>query len=224
MADTHLEIELTKGRTERLRFVAFRWDVKVQRAIERITGEVMVEANRFVERFCGMRFKTERAAMKELGKHMDKVPDTYSFRVSTRFYESMSPESKGWWELELTPMISDTAVRRAAERERTVVLVTNLDHPVTEGEETPPVYRPTSSWDVVKLYNSEYRVEKSFRFLKSGVGMNSVYLQTPSRENAMMFVLSIAVLISNIADAIFKRMDMRLKGRTLTMYNLAYEL
>ena len=224
LTDTHLDVELTEGRTERLRFVAFRWEGKVRKAIERITERVKEEAIGFMERFCGMRFGTEKAAMKEFGKHSDSIPDTYSFRVSTRFYESMSPDSKGWWELDLVPLISDSAVRRLAEREQTVVLVTNLDHPISEGEEPPPMYRPKSSWDVVKLYNSEYRVEKSFRFLTSGVGMNSVYLQTPSRENAMMFVLSIAVLISNIADAVFKHMDLRLKGRTLTMYNLAYEL
>lgn len=224
LTDTHLDVELSKGRTERLRFVAFRWEGKVRKAMDRIMEETKADAFDFVKRFRGIRFRTEKAAMKEFIKHSDRIPDTYSFKVSTRFYESMSPDSKGWWELDLVPLVSDVAVRRLAEREQTVVLVTNLDHPVSEGEDTPPTYRPKSSWDVVKIYNSEYKVERSFRFLKSGVGMNSVYLQTPSRENAMMFVLSIAVLISNIADAIFKRRDLRLKGRTLTMYNLAYEL
>ena len=56
------------------------------------------------------------------------------------------------------------------------------------------------------------------------MGMNSIFLQTPSRENAMMFVISIAVLISNIADAMFKRAKTLLDGRQLTMYNLANEV
>ena len=51
-----------------------------------------------------------------------------------------------------------------------------------------------------------------------------MFLHTPSRENAMMFVICIAVLISNIADAVFRRADARLDGRQLTMNHLAHEL
>ena len=224
LTDTHLDIELDEGRTERLRFVAFRWDGKVEESVERITKRAKAEAVSFIKDFRRMRFKTEKAAIKELNKRLKDAAGTYSFEVTPRKVEPNTPDKKESWVLDLVPMISERKIRRLAERAQTVVLVTNLDHPISEGDEPPPNYRPMSSWDVVRIYNSEYRVERSFRFLKSGVGMNSVYLQTPSRENAMMFVLSIAVLISNIADAIFKRMDLRLKGRTLTMYNLAYEL
>lgn len=67
-------------------------------------------------------------------------------------------------------------------------------------------------------------MEQSFRLMKSGIGVDSIFLQTPSRENAMMFVVSIVVLISNIADAMFRRDGTCLNGRRLTMYRLAFEL
>lgn len=56
------------------------------------------------------------------------------------------------------------------------------------------------------------------------MGMNAVYVQKPSRENAMMFVICIGVLLSNIADAMFRRRDLRLEGRPMTMYRLSHEL
>lgn len=224
IADTDLDIELKKGRTERLRFVAFRWEGKVKKAADRIREKAMKEARAFALRFRGKRYNSEDLAMKDLAEHLEGIPDTYFFHVSTRLYPSMTPESVGWWELDLEPLISDENIRSAAEKEVTIVLVTNLDRPVEDGEAVPDNYRPASNKEVLDLYNQEYHVERSFRFMKSGVGMNSVFLQTPSRVNAMMFVISIAVLVSNIADAMFKRADTRSNGRRLTMYNLAFEL
>ena len=103
-------------------------------------------------------------------------------------------------------------MRRKAEISETSVLVTNL-----------PKSRKTDA-QVLELYSQEYKVEQSFRLMKSGIGVDSIFLQTPSRENAMMFVVSIAVLISNIADAMFRRDGTCLNGRRLTMYRLAFEL
>ena len=40
----------------------------------------------------------------------------------------------------------------------------------------------------------------------------------------MMFVISIAVLISNITDAMFRRAKTLLDGRQLIMYHLAFEV
>lgn len=37
--------------------------------------------------------------------------------------------------------------------------------------------------------------------MKSGFGVDRVFLDTPSRENAMIFVGGIATLICNIIDA-----------------------
>ena len=54
--------------------------------------------------------------------------------------------------------------------------------------------------------------------------MNSVFVQNPSRENAMMFVICIGVLLSNIADAMFRRADTRVDGMPMTMYRLSHEL
>ena len=65
------------------------------------------------------------------------------------------------------------------------VLVTDI--PCTESDRR--CYRDGMTADgIIRLYREEYRVEHCIRFTKSGVGIDQVFLQTPSRERAMMFV------------------------------------
>ena len=223
MADTEMELEMAKGRTEKLRFVAFRYDAKVERSIGRITDTAKDEARRISESFKGRRFSSEAEALAALSDLGSDPLGTFSFNVSTAFYRTDHPEDvPNWWELRLEPLISEPNIRRRAEMEQTTVLVTNLARP----EEGRKADGKTlfSNEAVLTYYDQEYKVERSFRFMKSGMGMNSIFLQTPSRENAMMFVISIAVLVSNIADAMFKRANTLLDGRQLTMYSLASEV
>ncbi len=223
MADTEMELDMAKNRKETLRFVAFRHDAKVERSMERIRSKAQEDAVEVCESFKGRRFSTEEEALEAFaGLGLDPM-GPFSFNISTAHYQTEHPEDvPDWWELRLEPLISEPNIRRKAEIEQTVVLVTNLPGP-DEGR-TSDEMTVFSNESVLTYYNQEYKVEKSFRFMKSGMGMNSIFLQTPSRENAMMFVISIAVLISNIADAMFKRAKTLLDGRQLTMYNLANEV
>lgn len=43
--------------------------------------------------------------------------------------------------------------------------------------------------------------------MKFDFGMDRVFLHTPSRENAMMFVVGIATLICDIIDALRRRQE-----------------
>ena len=99
-----------------------------------------------------------------------------------------------------------------------MVLVTNLSRPDSNAGK-----QSATNKEVLAYYNQEYKVEQSIRLMKSDMG-NSIFLQTPSRENAMMFVISIALLVSNIADAMFRRAHTLLKGKQLTMYRFAFEV
>ena len=54
-------------------------------------------------------------------------------------------------------------------------------------------------------YLNQYRVEHAFRLEKDGMGMSTVYIQKPSRENAMMFVISLAAMLTDVADHLFSK-------------------
>lgn len=223
MADTVLDVEFSKDRTEKLRFVAFRWERKVDDRIESVRRDAEKRAESISKAVKSMRFRKMDDALKEFERIRPGPLDALSMSAEPVYFESDHPEDvPGWWELHLTMEIADRSVRRAAEMAETVVLVTNLPRP--SGDGGAAAIRTASNLEVIEYYSQEYKVEQSFRLMKSGMGMNSIFLQTPSRENAMMFVISIAVLISNIADAMFRRAEALLDGRQLTMYRLAYEV
>jgi transposase len=99
----------------------------------------------------------------------------------------------------------------------TQVLMTNL--PSSDKTEKNP-RDGADAEAVMMLYLDEYKVEHTYRLMKSGLGVDSVYLHTPERENAMMFVIGIAAIISGTIDAVLGRM----KGRKITMDRIEWDM
>lgn len=225
MSDSDMDVALSEDRTEKLRFVAFRWDSKVDSKIGKLKEDCAGKAAKLKEMLDGMRFdciSDARECMSEKWIDPDG-PLAVEFRDPLPEYAMHAPEGT-IWRLDFDVLISDKRIRRKAETDSTVVLVTNLERPGKGYVHDGNGRAKATDERILELYSQEYVVEHSFRFMKSGIGMDSIFLQTPSRENAMMFVVCIAALITNIADAIFRRTDMRLDGRPLTMYRLAHEL
>ena len=71
-------------------------------------------------------------------------------------------------------------------------------------------------------YLGQYRIEHAFRLMKDGMGIDRVYLHRPSRENAMMFVISLATMLSDIITHILKNngIDMTMQVISGTMSRL----
>lgn len=108
-----------------------------------------------------------------------------------------------------------------ARRASASVLVTDI--PSTESDRR--CYRDGMTADgIIRLYREEYRVEHCIRFTKSGVGIDQVFLQTPSRERAMMFVVTELTVLTSTADAVFRSRGMKLNGVQMTVNNLMQEL
>lgn len=243
MSDTDLAVKLSGKREVTLRFVSFRWDVKVGRREAKIREDTADRIRRAENAVQGLRFPTEEDAL-EYAEGLADRNGFYRIRAGTRFCRTHRRSKTGWWELDLSFEISDRRIRRQAELDSTVVLVSNLgrmERSIGTGRNADPCgndgygsaqdpvdgkgrRRPVTDEEILAIYNREYKVERAFALMKSGIGMNTVYVQKPSRENAMMFVICIGVLLSNIADAMFRRADTRLEGRPMTMYRLSHEL
>lgn len=132
------------------------------------------------------------------------------------------PEMEPCWILESASVSADTdSIIRWATEESMFVLATDL--PRTDADCLR--YRDGMTADgIIMIYREEYVVEHAFRFMKSGLGIDTVFLQTPSRERAMMFVIAIAAMITSLADALFRRKKIMIGGREATMYLLGVEL
>ena len=221
VADVDLDCRFGKT-TVNLRFMAVRRE-----------DNVGAEMTRMRERFESVRSKyapLEKGCATEYG---GAVASFESVKCSIPEYITVTPEifpvfssdlvktPATNWGVRANVEFDEELAKRMAEDEGTFVLVTNLPRSDKDADNARD---GVTAEGVRRLYDEEYVVEHSFRFMKSGLGIDSVYLQTPERENAMMFVLSVATLVCNISDELFRRRGMELDGRPLTMHALAYEL
>ena len=126
------------------------------------------------------------------------------------------------YRIERIEVVADTAAAEIdARRASATVLITDI--PCTESDQA--VYRTGMTADgIVQLYREEHKVEHCIRFTKSGCRIDQVFLQTPSRENAMMFMVSELAVLTTTADAVFRREGMTLNGSRMTMNALMHEL
>lgn len=132
------------------------------------------------------------------------------------------PKTEPCWVLQSASVSADTdSILRWANMESMFVLATDLPRSEADNKR----YRDGMTADgIIMIYREEYVVEHAFRFMKSGLGIDTVFLQTPSRERAMMFVIAIAAMITSLADALFRRKKIKIGDREATMYSLGVEL
>ena len=156
-----------------------------------------------------------------------ELDEKYDYaRVTPHPYPVTVPAASGSgtqtvWRVRVSVELDEEKARDLAIAAATGVLVTNL--PRSKRDQRNPRLGLTAR-GVLALYANEYKVEHTFRLLKSGMGMDSVFLQNPSRENTMMFVLSIAGLMMSTADAVLRRAGDPDHTDDLTMYKLARRL
>lgn len=149
-----------------------------------------------------------------------EVPGKADHRGRRRKGEIVPPVTLHFVERLWVYMVEEAALVDAR-RASASVLVTDI--PSTESDRR--CYREGMTADgIIRLYREEYRVEHCIRFTKSGVGIDQVFLQTPSRERAMMFVVTELTVLTSTADAVFRSRGMKLNGVQMTVNNLMQEL
>jgi hypothetical protein len=77
--------------------------------------------------------------------------------------------------------------------------VTNLPFAVTDGDN---LRNGATADKVVDVYLGQYHSEKNFRIMKSGMGVNHVYLHLHRRQDAMVTAVSLATMLSNVMDSV----------------------
>ena len=89
-----------------------------------------------------------------------------------------------------------------AEGEEIQVLVTNLPR---ANEDAGNIRFGATADTVVRTYLDEYKPEHVFRLLKSGIGMDKVYLHRGSRVAAMFFIAGVAGTLLSVMDEMLRR-------------------
>ena len=103
--------------------------------------------------------------------------------------------------LDLEVTRDEDEVVRAAMASASVVLVTNLpSSPSPDGD----VRKGADPQKVLELYNGQFACEHAFRLMKSGLGLDSIYLQNPARVAGMLFIVSLVTMLVTLINAVLR--------------------
>ena len=199
--DTDAEVELSKGMRTKLRFVAFTLPGGKADAEEYIRGTGF---RRFSKRIGSLgKYHCERDARKAFEDCIEATGGIYGATPEIRYDPRLAknnPEGPCWRVKGKDPFIAESMVEQAAEAYSVRVLVTNL--PRGNG---PDILKGASPDDVISAYLGEYLVEFCFRLMKSGLNVGHVYIHSPARQDAMIFLTSVTAMIHGVIDNVLAR-------------------
>ncbi|MDR1404924.1 MAG: IS1634 family transposase [Candidatus Methanoplasma sp.] len=216
-----------------LRFIVYTIGDGRERTLQYLREQGERDLRKTFGRFCRDKFacshdaeKAYRDALEGLGESAyDLVPSLVATETGIRRPArgrpgkgSPDPGTQTVWTVDVQWEFSEERAAKMAKDHGMQVLVTNL--PRAAGD-LADIRKGASADTVLKLYLGEYRIEHTFRLMKSGIGIDRVYIHTPERENAMMFVVGMITLVSNIMDAVLKR---EMGWRSKTSSRLGMEL
>lgn len=199
-----------------LRFIAYRTADDIGTGVEFHRSNDLKEAETWFSRVRSLRFNCEedaRRAISEAGSHLadnayaavcDIVPveTRVPYGRRGRPPKDSIPEFRTEYAVEVELVFDEAKATRLSQDRNVRVLVTNLPRATEDAENV----RFGATADTLLLsYLGQYRIEHTFRLMKSGFGMSSVYLHRPSRSDAMSFVLTMCTMVSETVSAVLKR-------------------
>ena len=228
--DTDADTEISKGVFRKLRYVAFRTTEDISGGIGYLRDQGLKEAQARFGRFSSRTFNCEEDARRAFADAMREHTDSaysvsgnvvpveidmgYGHRGRPRKGEQ--PLKRTEYRVDISMEFDEERAKRLSQDRGVRVLITNLPR----ADEDADNVRFGATADTVLLsYLDQYRIEHAFRLMKDGMGIDRVYLHRPSRENAMMFVISVATMVSDIITHVLKE-----KGIGLTMQNVSGKL
>lgn len=200
-----------------LRFIACRNESAVRKKMRHLTTKVRATSQSTLDTLSRKTFMCEKDARKAFEETVKRIEKKgpYSAIAEYEPFETYDrgnkrgrprkgeePERRIEWRVVPTLTVDNEKLESMAEDGGTTVLVTNL--PRAQDDAENPRDGATAD-SVLRLYLDQYKIEHTYRLMKSGLGIDRVFLHTPSRENAMMFVIGIATLICDIIDAMSRR-------------------
>jgi len=219
------------GRT--LRFVAFRTTDDISAGIEYLREQGLKGARsrfgRFESRTYNCDVDARRALDEALYCHVDSAYDVIwsidEVEVSMGYGRRGRPRKDA---KPLTKTECKVNVRLAFDGERAKALSQDrglrvlIMNPSRANEDAENIRSGATADTVLMTYLGQYRIEHAFRLMKDGMGIDRVYLHRPSRENAMMFVISLATMMSDIVTHVLKNngIDMTMQAISGTMSRL----
>jgi transposase len=217
----------------KLRLIAFRSPKGYGRTMDYLEGQGKKDAEKRFKQFGKKEFDCGKDAEKAFAEAL-KGHAGSAYIVSGRVEriektvprekrgrppkDSEGPEKKISWKIETSMEFDRKEAERLADARGISVIVTNIPK---ADEDSPNVRHGAKADTILRLYLDQYKAEHTYRLMKSGMGVDSVYVRTPSRANALLFVVAVAALVSSVIDALLRRSG---KGRKKTVKQISTEI
>lgn len=196
--DTDSDTVLGKGVTKNLRFVAFSLPGGYERA-ERYIREQGLKT--FVKRMSSLgKFHCEKDAREAFDKAVRSSYGAYAADPNIYLDKRLvgkDPKGPCWRAKAKNVRIVESGVCEAAKAYSINVLVTNI--PRGNGND---IRESATADKVIDAYLGQNRVEFCFRLIKSHLNVGKVYIHSPARQDAMIFLTSVTAMIHAVVDNI----------------------
>ena len=214
--DTHSEMELD-GRIVDLRLIAYRLPYALTEAKEFYRTKGLSDMGSKLTSLKRELFFCEddarNAFQKVLGSGSADIFDCdVDIWYDDRIHRN-DPEGPCWRAYFHDLRIDEDRLDAAARKYSVNVLISNIP---SANESSSNLRFGATADDVVDIYIGEFAIERVFRLGKSGLGVDHMYIHTPSRQDAVVFLTSIATMISETVDLMLKDMTLDHR-RPLTM-------
>ncbi len=208
--DTDAEVD---GRM--LRSVACRTSDYIEAGIEYRREQDLKESQAIFGRFRSRLFNcgedARRGILEALKENTDSAYDVkWSIsQAESRSYGHRGRPRKGEEPSVRTEYRVDVSLEFDEERAKELSKDRSVRVPVTNlpraNEDEENIRFGAAADTVLLTYLGQYHIEHAFRLMKDGMSMKCVYIQKPSREDSMMFVISLATMLTDLADHVLKR-------------------
>ena len=198
---------------ERLRFIAYR-EVGVKHSLGYYREQVLKEMRTFIRSIEKKSFACEDDVRLEIERAQSKVKAPYKVEfipenktVTVRRKGRGRPEkdyvpvTKEEWSIRCDMTFDEELALKLAKRRDIRVIVTSLPRS-DKAEEC--IADGCTGADVLRIYCGQWRIENVFGEMKSKLGADDVFFETPERENVMLFLISLAVLIRRIMQILLR--------------------
>ncbi|MBR2254347.1 MAG: DUF4277 domain-containing protein, partial [Candidatus Methanomethylophilaceae archaeon] len=221
MTDGPVGEDGTRRPGRELRFVPFRSEKMMSDRRASMIRSDLKTAEKKAKELSKKVFGSDADAMLAVGSVQEELTST-AYRLKWTLESSEEAEKRGIrgrppadyvprtvvkWKVSCEPVVDEEWADILADRESLEVIVTNLPRPPDgcDGDHPDgPRYGCTPE-SVLRLYLGQYRQEHTFKLMKGHVGLNQVFFKTPERENVILFLISVATLLRNLVNHLFKR-------------------
>lgn len=225
--ETHAPISNSDGEVYGdMRLIAYVLPGGKDRARKYLEGKGLKDFKKVLMEVWHRRFETKEQAVDAVLEALDEAEAPIYQSVVTY---SRDPRRGNLWMVRIESVSIDRdLLDEAAEKYAIQVLITNAR--LSDKDSDLPLNGRTSN-NIVNRYLSQAVVEKRFRLMKTCHGVGHVFVHTPIRQDALIFIEGVAASIHSGIDAALKarkekgqeRITMELLGDRLVGCRLAYD-